>query len=73
MVELQDGEISSIGRVVCMGGHVFVCQKCKRRFDWAIQYDDHEGFHCKLCDTQVGVDETSMRLLGIRHPLDGGW
>jgi len=71
--ELRDGETSSIGQIVCMGNHVFSCPKCHRRYDWAIEYDDHEGFYCKICNTPVDIKKTDLRLVGIIHPLDGGW
>jgi len=72
-MELKNEEVSSIGRVVCMGGNVFSCSTCKKRYDWAIEYDDHEGFYCKICNTKMEVKDTHLRILGIIHPLDGGW
>jgi len=66
-------EVHEIGKIVWLDDKVFVCGKCKRRYDFAIVYEGHERPSCRICSSDMTVTDASLRILGVIHPKNGGW
>lgn len=66
-------EVHEIGKIIWLDGMVFVCEKCKRRYDFAIIYKDYDKPSCRICSSDLKITKTWMRILGVIHPKDGGW
>ena len=65
---------NEIGKVVFLDSKVFYCPKCDNRYDYAIIYKDYPNKpSCKICNADMEIKETSMRLFGVPHPKKGGW
>ena len=62
-----------IGKVIYLEDKVFVCPKCKQRYDFAIIYNEYpDEASCKICNSKVEIDNASLRF-AIPHPKKGGW